>query len=379
MTNKFWAAVLCATCVTFGGAVVWGQSKTGGKCEEGFIPRCVIEYYNDGSRVEIYTDVEGGGRVEWRFTGQDQRLTNMFFYPGKGVTMELELNPDTSKPQAALTYTKEGKLLAWRTFDEATQTWTDIPISSSTHTLERFVDPGRRRLRTEACPRSDSKRCELTRNNDGSSTEKLFFPNGKLWEENIFKTSNRLDFEFASFDFWGRERVRKVYDRQSGNLKTAYWFDEKNNQVVRYIYDLKTGKETANVIYNPGKLVLRWEKTGPGGLIAESVTFNEDGTPSKRSLFESGRLAQETIFQRGGLPLTRLYYNTQRLVQSRETYGPNGQLQKVECFSGPCKQAGYTVRPAKKGRSVCTVAPDEPQCQKDFSVNTTDMLVPGSK
>lgn len=64
MTNKFWAAVLCATCVTFGGAVVWGQSKTGGKCEEGFIPRCVIEYYNDGSRVEIYTDVEGGGRVE---------------------------------------------------------------------------------------------------------------------------------------------------------------------------------------------------------------------------------------------------------------------------------------------------------------------------
>lgn len=119
-----------------------GQGNAAQRCEQGSIPRCIIEHYNDGSRVEIYTDSEGGGRVEWRFTGQDQRLTNVFVYPGQGVTMELELDPDTSKPQAALTYTKEGKLLAWRTFDEATQTWTDIPISSSTHTLERFVDPG---------------------------------------------------------------------------------------------------------------------------------------------------------------------------------------------------------------------------------------------
>ncbi len=364
MTNKFWAAVLCASCVTFGAAAVWGQNKTGGKCEEGFIPRCVIEYYNDGSRVEIYTDVEGGGRVEWRFTGQDQRLTNVFFYPGKGVTMELELNPDTSTPQAALTYTKEGTLLAWRTYDPATQTWTDVPISSSSHTLERFVDPGRRRLRSTSCPRTETTRCTLTRNKDGSSTEKLFYPNGKLWEESIFKTSNRMDFEFASFDFWGRERVRKVYDRQSGNLKSSYWFDEENKQTLRYVYDLKTGKETATVIYDENRNVMRWEKNSSSGLVAESVLFNKDGSAAKRSVFDGTRLSEETVFQNGGLPLTRQFYNSQRMVQLKETYNPNGQLTKVECFSGPCKQAGYVVRPAQPALSVCQADPQEPQCTK---------------
>ena len=348
--------------LVFGEALSWGQGASG-RCELGGIPRCIIEYYNDGSRSEIYTDSEGGGRVEWRFTGQEQRLTNVFVYPGKGLTMELELNPDTSRPQASLTYTKEGQLLEWKTFDESTQTWTDVPISSTSHTLERFVDPGRRRLRTVSCPRSEQKRCTLTRNQDGSSTERLFFPNGRLWEESIFKTSNRMDFEFASFDFWGRERVRKVYDRESGNLKTAYWFDEDNNQTLRYIYDLQTGKETGTVIYNKDHIVQRWEKAAPGGLVSEAISFNADGSPHKRFVYDTSRLKEETTYK-NGLPSSRLQYNSQRELQLKETYGPDGNLKHVECLAGPCKKAGYTIRPAEPAQNVCQLFPEEIQCQQ---------------
>ncbi|WP_428075193.1 hypothetical protein [Candidatus Avelusimicrobium aviculae] len=359
----------------FAGNLSWGQG-TSGRCEEGSIPRCTIEYYNDGSRSEIYTDSEGGGRVEWRFTGQEQLLTNVFVYPGQGLTMELELNPNTSRPQASLTYTKEGRLLAWRTFDEETQTWTEVPISSTSHTLERFVDPGRRLLKTVSCPRKDEQRCTLTRHQDGSSTERLFYPNGKLWEESIFKTSNRMDFEFASFDFWGRERVRKVYDRQSGNLKTAYWFDEPNKQILRYIYDLKSGKETATVIYNEDRVVLRWEKAAPGGLVAEAVVFNGDGFPQKRLVYDASRLKEETAYQRQGLPLSRLHYNMQREVQLKELYDQNGNLKHVECLSGPCKQAGYSIRPASPAQSICQSSPEEPQCQPKTAVEEENTHTP---
>ncbi len=379
MNKIFWKGIVLSlfmNILLISGAGVAGAAGTAGLCEEGSIPRCVIEHYNDGSRVEVFTEVEGG-RVEWRFTGKDQRLSNVFFYPGDGTTMELELNPDTSAPQTALVYTQDGRLLSWSTYDPATQAWTKVPVSSSSHTLKQFVDPQRRLLKKTDCPRRDLKRCTLTRNEDGSSTEKLFYPNGKVWEENVFKTANRMDFEFTWFDFWGRERMHKVYDRESGHLKTAYWFDAKNKQVLRYIYDLNTGKETSNVIYNQDRRVLRWEQTGPDGLIAESVSFNLDGTPHTRSLFTAGKLTQQTVFAQGGLPLTRVHYNDQREMQVKETYDAYGNLQKVECFSGPCKQPGYTIRPARTGRSVCQASAEEPQCQ-EASFQTKQMSVPES-
>ena len=161
------------------------------------------------------------GAVLFRYGAAVLHFRNRGKIPGKGVTTELELDPVSSVPQASLTYTTGGKLLSWRKLNSATNTWEDVPLANSTHTLERFVDPGRRLLRREDCSRRDIARCTLTRNADGSSTERLFFPNGKLWEENTYKTSNRLDFEFASFDFWGRETMRKIYDRASGNLQTA--------------------------------------------------------------------------------------------------------------------------------------------------------------
>lgn len=361
------------TVVAGGGAQA--QPAAEESCGQGLIPRCKIEYYNDGSRAEIFTEIEGGGRAEWRFTGKDQHLSNIFFYPGNGVTMELELDKDTSAPQTALTYTQDGKLLSWSTYDAATKQWTRVPLSSASHTLKQFVDPQRRLLKTDDCPRQDKARCVLIRHNDGSTTEKLFYPNGKVWEETVFKTSNRMDFEFTWFDFWGRERMHKIYDRVSGNLQTSYWFDEKNKQILRYIYDVQSGKETANVIYNQDRRVLRWEQTGPDGLISESVSFNLDGTTQKRSLFTGGKLTEETIFQAGGLPLLRIRYNDQREVQTKETYDASGNLQQVDCVSGPCKQPGYIVRPAHAGRSVCQASSQEPQCTAD-SVYAQQMAVP---
>lgn len=334
-----------------------------GVCEGGAIARCSIEYYNDGSRAEFYQNAEGVGRVEWRFTGQDQKLTNIFFYPGKGVTTELELDPVSSVPQASLTYTTGGKLLSWRKFNGATNTWKDVPLANSTHTLERFVDPGRRLLRREDCSRRDIARCTLTRNADGSSTERLFFPNGKLWEENTYKTSNRLDFEFASFDFWGRETMRKIYDRASGNLQTAFWFNEDTNQTTRYIYDLKTGKETSTVIYDASRRVRRWEENGPDGLVSKSVVFAENGFPVSRQHFEFSRLTQAITFYPNAQPKERLTYSPAREIQTRETYDEQGHLVRVECLAGPCKNPGYTVYPVEKSRTVCEAQPTEPQCR----------------
>lgn len=351
------------------GAVLFLQSPQAagapqpGACDGGTIARCAIEYYNDGSRAEFYQNAEGSARVEWRFTGQDQKLTNIFFYPGKGVTTELELDQVTSFPQTSLTYTASGQLLAWRKYNAAAKKWEEIPLANSTHTLERFVDPGRRLLRREDCSRRDIKRCTLVRNADGSSTERLYFPNGKLWEENTYKTSNRMDYEFAAFDFWGREKMRKVYDRTSGNLQTAYWFNEDANQTTRYIYNLKTGKETSTVIYDGSRRVRRWEENGPDGLVSKSVVFDENGVPVSRQHFESSRLTQAITFYPNAQPKERLTYNAAREVQTRETYDQQGHLLKVECLAGPCKNPGFTVRPVEKSRTVCEVQPKEPQCR----------------
>lgn len=48
-----WVFLLC------GAVNAAGQGNAAQRCEQGSIPRCIIEHYNDGSRVEIYTDSEG--------------------------------------------------------------------------------------------------------------------------------------------------------------------------------------------------------------------------------------------------------------------------------------------------------------------------------
>ena len=45
-----WVFLLC------GAVNAAGQGNAAQRCEQGSIPRCIIEHYNDGSRVEIYTD-----------------------------------------------------------------------------------------------------------------------------------------------------------------------------------------------------------------------------------------------------------------------------------------------------------------------------------
>ncbi len=338
-----------------------------GACGKGTVARCHVEYYNDGSRAEFYQNSESARRMEWRFTGEDQKLTNIFFYAGNGVTTELELDPVSSAPQASLTYTSGGKLLAWSKYNAETKKWDDVPLAGSAHTLERFVDPNRRLLRREDCSRADTKRCMLTLNADGSSTERLYFPNGKIWEENTYKTSNRMELEFVSFDFWGRETMHKVYDRASGNLQTAYWFNESTRQTTRYIYDVKTGKETATVIYDASRRVVRWEENGPDGLVSKSVVFAENGFPVSRQHFEASRLTQSITFYPNAQPKERLTYSASREIQTRETYDEQGHLLKVECLSGPCKNPNFTVYPVEKSRTVCEAQPKEPQCQPDFN------------
>lgn len=283
------------------------------------------------------------------------------------MTTELELDPASSQPQTSLTYTSGGKLLAWSKYNAATKQWENVPLSSAAHTLERLAGSPRRLQRVEDCPRTDTKRCTLTPNADGSATERLYFPNGKVWEENTYKTSNRMEWEFVSFDYWGRETMHKVYDRASGKLQTAYWFNPITRQTTRYIYDLKTGKETSTVIYDASRRVLRWEEASADGLVSKSVVFAENGFPVSRQHFEDSRLTQSITFYSNAQPKERLTYGASREIQTRETYNDQGRLLKVECLSGPCKKPDFTVYPVEKSRTVCEAQPKEPQCQPDFN------------